>query len=61
MEKPGFKTSEFWLSIAAVAIGGLQASGAFGDASTVGKLIGLAATVLGALGYTVSRTWLKGK
>jgi hypothetical protein len=59
--KPGWQTSEFWLSLGAVAVGALQACGAFGDASWEGKLLGMGASVLGAMGYTVSRTWLKGQ
>jgi hypothetical protein len=56
---PGYKTSEFWLSLAAVGVSALQACGAFGDSSWEGKLVGLGAALLSALGYTVSRTWLK--
>ena len=57
--KPGFKTSEFWLTLAAVAVGAVFASGAFGEDSPVLQTAGIAATVLGALGYTVSRGMAK--
>ena len=57
--KPGYKTTEFWLSLAAMVIGAGMASGSFGDESTLGKVIGLAASVLGALGYTITRGAVK--
>jgi len=57
--KPGYKTTEFWLSLAAMVIGAAMASGAFGDESTLGKIVGLAASVLGALGYTITRGAVK--
>lgn len=57
--KPGYKTTEFWLSAAASVLGALFASGALSDGSTVAKVAGLAASVLGALGYTVSRGMVK--
>ena len=63
----GYKTTEFWLSLIAVLVGALMASGVF-DCTTgscpdwqngAAKLCGIVATVLGALGYNVSRTKLK--
>ena len=57
--KPGYKTTEFWLSFAALIVGASFASGVFPTESTGEKLLGLAATVLTALGYTVSRTMVK--
>ena len=57
--KPGYKTTEFWLSFAALVVGAAFASGVFPTESTGEKLLGLAATVLTALGYTVSRTMVK--
>lgn len=57
--KPGYKTTEFWLSFAAVLLGALFASGVMSDGGTAAKIAGLAASLLGALGYTVSRTQLK--
>lgn len=59
--KAGWQTSEFWMSLAAVALGALQASGAFGDTSWEAKMLGWGASILGTMGYTVSRTWLKGQ
>jgi hypothetical protein len=57
--KPGYKTTEFWMSLAAVLIGGFMASGVFTADSAGGKVIALIAGVLGSLGYTVSRAWVK--
>lgn len=57
--KPGWQTSEFWLSLAPQLIGAVLASGAVAGSDTVTRLLGLAASVLSALGYTAARTWLK--
>ncbi|HUU97171.1 MAG TPA: hypothetical protein VM487_15640 [Phycisphaerae bacterium] len=60
--KPGYKTSEFWLSTASMALGAMFASGIFEGAdenSLVMRAVGAAMTVLGALGYTVSRARAK--
>lgn len=58
-KKPGYKTSEFWLATAAMAIGVLFASGVVADGGALDKILGLAVSILGALGYTVSRTLVK--
>lgn len=52
--KPGYKTTEFWLKLAALALTAAYASGAITN-NTALAIAGIAATVLGALGYTVSR------
>jgi hypothetical protein len=57
--KPGWKTTEFWLSFAATVVGFCFASGAFPAESSGEKILGLAAIVLSSLGYTVSRTLVK--
>lgn len=56
--KPGYKSTEFYLSVAAAAVGFYFASGAPSD-TWLGKAMGLAAVVLSALGYTVARTMAK--
>jgi len=53
--KPGFKTTEFWFSTAAAVIGILFASGFIAEGGNVDKIVGMAATVLAGMGYTVSR------
>lgn len=60
--RPGWKTTEFYLSLAAVIIGAVMASGALeglGGDHWVVKVIGIVASVLGALGYTVARGFVK--
>lgn len=56
---PGYKTTEFYLSLASTILGFLFASGVVTDTSSVGKILGLGASVLGALGYTVARSIVK--
>ena len=58
-QKPGWKSTEFWLSLAAVVCGALVAGDVVTATSTVGKAIGTIVSVLGALGYTASRTSVK--
>jgi hypothetical protein len=56
--KPGFRTSEFWLKVAAMLLTALFASGAVTN-NTVLAVAGIAASMLGALGYTVARSLVK--
>lgn len=56
--KPGWQTTEFWFSTAAVALTALFASGALTNSVAL-AIAGMAATVLTALGYKVSRTMVK--
>lgn len=51
--KPSYKTTEFWLSLAAVAVGALMAAGVLSDGSNASKVVGGAASLLSALGYVV--------
>ena len=57
--KPGYKTTEFWLSTAAMLLGVVFASGVIVEGSIVAQVAGIAATVLGSLGYAVSRGAVK--
>ena len=61
--RPGYKTTEFYLSLLATLIGALLASGIFNDADPSGhkvlQIAGMVASVLGAMGYTVSRGFVK--
>jgi len=56
---PGWKTSEFWMKLGAMALTALFASGAIPTTGIAATVTGIAATMLGALGYTVSRTLVK--
>lgn len=58
-QKPGYKTTEFWLTIVAMLVGVLLSAGVFADDSPVLKGLGVAASVLGLLGYQVQRGMLK--
>lgn len=60
--RPGYKTTEFWLSLLATVIGLVMASGALDNVpedSWITKLIGGAVAVLTALGYSASRAKVK--
>ncbi len=60
-EKPGWKTSEFWLKLAALLLSVVFASGALTGHDTALQILGIASSMLGALGYTGARTFLKAK
>lgn len=57
--KPGYKSTEFWLTVAAQVVGLLAASGAIAGESSWGRLVGLAGMILAQLGYTYSRGMVK--
>ena len=60
--KPGYKTTEFWLSLLATLLGFLLASGvmdAVPEESWIAKLIGGVVAVLATLGYSASRAKVK--
>lgn len=59
--KPGYKTTEFWLSLAAFVVGSLMASGAIGSAGALGKALAFVAAALTAAGYSYSRALAKSK
>lgn len=56
---PGWHTSEFWLKVAAFVLTALFASGVIPTSGPIAQVAAIAATMLGALGYTVARTMLK--
>ena len=58
MAKAGKNTTEFWLSMVAVIVGGVLASGAVSNALAL-QVLGGAATLLAALGYSTTRAWVK--
>ena len=53
--KPGFKTSEYWLSTLAILLNAAIASDAIVESSLVGKIVFGAVSVLAALGYVAAR------
>ena len=60
--KPGYKTTEFWLSLAATVMGFVLASGVMDNAAEDGwasKIVGGVVAVLTALGYSASRAKVK--
>jgi len=57
--KPGYKTTEFWLTSLAMVLGQLYAGGVISDGGKVSVIAGHAVTILGLLGYTVIRGQLK--
>ncbi len=57
--KPGYKTTEFWLSVAASIVGLVAASGLFPAEGDIGKIVGMAVVALSSLGYSSSRAQAK--
>jgi hypothetical protein len=57
--KPGYKTTEFWLSAAASVVGLLVASGIIPTDSGLDKMLGMVVIGLSTMGYTVSRGIVK--
>lgn len=57
--KPGYKTTEFWLSLVAITLGAFLASGLLADGSTSMRIAGIASTVLATLGYSAARAKVK--
>lgn len=57
--KPGWKTTEFWLKLLAMLLTALYASGVISTGSQAENVVAIVATILGTLGYTVSRSLVK--
>jgi hypothetical protein len=57
--KPGYTTSEFWLHLAALLLTAFYAAGVIPTSGSVAQVAAIAATLLGAVGYSVARTVLK--
>ena len=58
-KKAGYKSTEFWMSMAAVAVGAIASSGMVENNEFGAKIVGLITATLVALGYTGSRLTLK--
>lgn len=52
---PGYKTTEFWMTVVASLVGLAMASGAFPEAGPLGRVLGMVAAALSTFGYSVSR------
>jgi len=55
MQKPGYKTTEFWLSALAAVVGIVVASGAVPEGGIAAQIVGAVISGLAAMGYSVSR------
>ena len=58
-KKAGYKSTEFWMSLAAVAVGAIASTGMVEDNEFAAKIVGLITATLVALGYTGSRLTVK--
>ena len=59
MKKPGYKTTEFWMTVAVALLGLFMASGAVADGGVVARGIGAVLALLSTLGYDASRAKVK--
>lgn len=57
--KPGYKSSEFYLSLVAMIMGILLTSGIIPETGPWSQVVGIICTVLSAFGYSVSRSKAK--
>ncbi len=57
--KPGWRTSEFWLKLAAIVLSALFASDVIPTSGPASKIAAVSAFALMSLGYTVSRSIVK--
>jgi hypothetical protein len=57
--KPGYKTSEFWMTAVTMIMGLIMASGAVLEGSMAAQIVGGVIAVLSKLGYDASRTTVK--
>lgn len=56
---PGYRTTEFWLTLGAMLVGALLASGLLPTGGLAAQIIGAVGVFLAKLGYTTSRTLVK--
>jgi hypothetical protein len=53
--KPGYKTTEFWLTTAASVLGAVTASGVIPSDSPFAQIVGLIVSLLATMGYQYQR------
>lgn len=59
LTKPGYKTTEFWLTVGSSLLSFLYASGIIGEGTQTDKIVGFAVLALSTLGYNISRSIVK--
>ena len=57
--KSGWRTTEFWLALAAKLLGALTTTGILGDGTQAMRIAGLAVVILASLGYSYNRATVK--
>ena len=57
--KPGYQTTEFWMTAAATVVGLAIASGVIPTTGYWPSIVALVVSAFAAMGYTVSRTAVK--
>jgi len=57
--KPGYKTTEFWLSLTAILVSSLVGAGVFPAGSIALSIATVAGATLTSLGYSAARTKAK--
>jgi hypothetical protein len=57
--KAGYKTTEFWMKIAALGLTIAFCTGLIPATGSAERIAEIAALVLSSLGYTVCRSWVK--
>ena len=57
--KPGYKTTEFWITVFVTLAGLAMASGLIAPGSTWDKGIGLIVSALASMGYSAARSKVK--
>ena len=59
-EKPGYKSTEFWLTTVAFIVGAVISAGVFTNSSVLQGLA-LVSSALAAMGYSAGRSFAKAK
>jgi len=57
--RPGYRTTEFWMSVVATMLGVITASGLIPATSPLSQPVGLAVAILASMGYTAARVSIK--